>query len=121
MKFVGLLSGGKDSCYNIFKCISYGHELICLGNLYPLEDLNKEEVNSYMYQSAASNLIPAISICLNIPLIRYHIKGNCIIQSLDYNEINKNDEVEDLYELLKLVKVSFSFFVSFILFLCLFF
>ena len=52
MKFVALLSGGKDSCFNIMRCQSHGHELICLANLMPL-DISTEEMNSFMYQTAA--------------------------------------------------------------------
>lgn len=37
MKFVGLISGGKDSIYNIIECIKRGHELVCLCNLCPLQ------------------------------------------------------------------------------------
>ena len=51
MKFVALLSGGKDSCFNIIKCVEYGHELVALANLYP-EDPLQDEINSFMYQSA---------------------------------------------------------------------
>ena len=35
MKVVGLLSGGKDSCYNMLECIRHGHEITCLLNLLP--------------------------------------------------------------------------------------
>ena len=45
MKFVALISGGKDSCYNAIKCVSYGHELVCMGNLCPPDDFVGEEVN----------------------------------------------------------------------------
>jgi len=34
MKFIGLISGGKDSIFNILECIKAGHELVCLGNLH---------------------------------------------------------------------------------------
>ncbi len=34
MKVLALISGGKDSIYNIHKCIEQGHEIIALGNLY---------------------------------------------------------------------------------------
>ena len=53
MKFVALLSGGKDSCFNIMKCVEYGHELVALANLYP-ENPHEDEVNSFMYQSAGN-------------------------------------------------------------------
>jgi diphthine-ammonia ligase len=35
MKFAALISGGKDSIFNILKCIENGHELVVLINLYP--------------------------------------------------------------------------------------
>lgn len=37
MKFVALVSGGKDSLYSIYKCLQYGHELVCIANLHPEE------------------------------------------------------------------------------------
>lgn len=35
MKFVALLSGGKDSVFNLMQCVAHGHELVCVANLYP--------------------------------------------------------------------------------------
>lgn len=35
MKVVALISGGKDSCYNLIKCIQYQHTIIALANLQP--------------------------------------------------------------------------------------
>jgi Predicted ATPases of PP-loop superfamily len=35
MKVVALVSGGKDSCYNMLQCIAAGHEIIALANLCP--------------------------------------------------------------------------------------
>ena len=49
MKFVALISGGKDSCFNAIKCVSYGHELVCMGNLCPPEDFLGEEVPVLQY------------------------------------------------------------------------
>jgi len=34
MKLLALISGGKDSIYNICRCIEEGHEIVALGNLY---------------------------------------------------------------------------------------
>lgn len=34
-KFIGLISGGKDSIFNILECVRHGHELVVLVNLYP--------------------------------------------------------------------------------------
>jgi diphthamide synthase (EF-2-diphthine--ammonia ligase) len=35
MKFVSLISGGKDSVFNTMQAISFGHKLIAVANLYP--------------------------------------------------------------------------------------
>ena len=35
MKVAALLSGGKDSCYNMIECVRHGHQIVCLVNLCP--------------------------------------------------------------------------------------
>lgn len=35
MKYVALLSGGKDSCYNLSHCAKHGHELVAAASLGP--------------------------------------------------------------------------------------
>lgn len=35
MKVVALISGGKDSCYNMLQCVMAGHEIVALANLKP--------------------------------------------------------------------------------------
>lgn len=37
MRVVALISGGKDSCFNMMQCIAAGHEIVALANLYPVE------------------------------------------------------------------------------------
>ena len=49
MKFVGLISGGKDSIFNLVQCVGYGHELVCTANLHPPEDLENKEMDSFMF------------------------------------------------------------------------
>lgn len=41
MKVVGLISGGKDSIYNLYKCVQHGHEIICLANLTPKDSTKR--------------------------------------------------------------------------------
>eukprot|EP01038_Epipyxis_sp_PR26KG_P013110 gene13110-17574_t len=116
MKFLGLLSGGKDSCYNIMKCCDFGHELVCLINLYPKVqqldvndmNLNRDDNHSYMYQTAGHTIIPLMEECFGVPLIRKEILGSCINYGLMYNNTDSNDsqnldmdEVEDLYAIIK--------------------
>lgn len=98
MDFVALLSGGKDSCYNIYQCQKYGHCLVCVANLHP--PVESDELNSFMYQCAGASAIPAIAECLGVPLIRREIHGKAKDMSLEYDQRSCEDEVEDLYELL---------------------
>lgn len=35
MRVVALISGGKDSCYNMVQCVAAGHEIVALANLRP--------------------------------------------------------------------------------------
>lgn len=35
MRVVALISGGKDSCYNMIQCVAAGHEIVALANLRP--------------------------------------------------------------------------------------
>lgn len=39
MKVVGLLSGGKDSCFNLLHCVKNGHEIVALATLAPPEGI----------------------------------------------------------------------------------
>lgn len=103
MKFVGLISGGKDSIFNIIKCVEAGHELVALANLYPVDS---DELNSYMYQSVGHEIIELIGQAMDKPLYRRPISGKPKILDLEYGDnIDTEDEVEDMYELLKEVKV----------------
>lgn len=35
MRVVALISGGKDSCYNMMQCVVAGHSIVALANLQP--------------------------------------------------------------------------------------
>ena len=35
MRVVALVSGGKDSCYNMIQCVREGHTIVALANLHP--------------------------------------------------------------------------------------
>jgi diphthine-ammonia ligase len=104
MKVIGLISGGKDSIYNLIECIKNGHEIICLGHLARPE--NTGEMDSYMYQTVGSEMIDAIAECLGLPLIKRTLNSKPLNLDLKYEE-TKNDEVEDLFELLVEAKEKF--------------
>lgn len=98
MKVIGLISGGKDSIYNLMQCIKNGHEIVCLGHL--ARPVDSGEMDSYMYQTVGSEMADAIAECLGLPLIKYTLSSKPINLALEYNA-TENDEVEDLFPLLQ--------------------
>ena len=68
MKFCALISGGKDSIYAIQQACKYGHTLMCAAHLALPEQT--QELDSFMYQSAASSVVPTLTTkCLGVPAI----------------------------------------------------
>ncbi|XP_048456519.1 diphthine--ammonia ligase isoform X2 [Rhincodon typus] len=102
MKVVALISGGKDSCYNMMQCIAAGHEVVALANLRPAP--HKDELDSYMYQTVGHEAIDLYSEAIGLPLYRHIIQGSSLAIGRDYKKC-EGDEVEDLYHLLKPIKV----------------
>jgi hypothetical protein len=104
MRFVALVSGGKDSVFSLGKALAHGHELVCLANLYP-PDTGPEELDSFMFQSAGATALEALAECLGVPLLRAPLRGGSGHQGLHYAP-TEGDEVEDLYDLIRHVKAS---------------
>ncbi|XP_067134981.1 LOW QUALITY PROTEIN: diphthine--ammonia ligase [Centruroides vittatus] len=100
MKVVALISGGKDSCYNMMQCVADGHEIVALANLKPKV---KDELDSYMYQSVGHHAIDLYAEAIDLPLFRQVIDGTPLNQESEYQP-TEGDEVEDLYKLLKNIK-----------------
>ncbi|XP_025106091.1 diphthine--ammonia ligase-like isoform X2 [Pomacea canaliculata] len=100
MKTVALISGGKDSCFNMMKCVAEGHQIVALANLKPLD---QDELDSYMYQTVGHQAIDLYAEAMGLPLFRQTIKGTALGIGRDYLP-QEADEVEDLYELLQRVK-----------------
>ncbi|XP_067847482.1 diphthine--ammonia ligase [Heptranchias perlo] len=101
MKVVALISGGKDSCYNMMQCVAAGHEVVALANLRPVD--HKDELDSYMYQTVGHEAIDLYSEAIGLPLYRHTIQGSSLAIGRDYTKC-EGDEVEDLYHLLKQIK-----------------
>ena len=113
MKFVALLSGGKDSIYSAMEAVAQGHTLVCGANLAPAPETSDGgatftpvETDSYMYQTAGHDAVAAMSECMGVPLIRGLVHGKPVAQGLNYRE-TAGDEVEDLVNLLVDVKAQF--------------
>lgn len=63
-----------------------------------------DELDSYMYQTVGHNAIDLYAQAMDLPLYRGMIKGSSVSQGKVYIE-SQGDEVEDLYKLLKKIKV----------------
>eukprot|EP00093_Oithona_nana_P001404 01404.XXX_4712_5666_1 [CDS] Oithona nana genome sequencing. len=114
LKVVALVSGGKDSCYSMLQCVAAGHEIVALANLRPHDQSSKHfffsenELDSYMYQTVGHQAIDYYAEAMDKPLFRGSIRGSSLNQSSDYKE-TKEDEVEDLYDLLESIKSKLDF------------
>ncbi|KAF9495435.1 hypothetical protein BDN71DRAFT_1495916 [Pleurotus eryngii] len=109
MKYVALLSGGKDSCYNLLHCHKHGHELVAAASLGP--GPGKDELDSFMYQTVGQDAIEYVAKALDAPLYRKVISGAALEQGMEYGARRTRmlgavhgDETEDLYDLLSTVK-----------------
>ncbi|KAL4076098.1 hypothetical protein J3A83DRAFT_4224936 [Scleroderma citrinum] len=107
MKYVALLSGGKDSCFNLLHCKKNGHKLVAAATLSPQS--GKDEIDSYLYQTVGQDGISFIADALRVPLYRHIIHGHPIEQGAEYGVKSPGgagtvgDETEDLYALLTIV------------------
>lgn len=100
MRVVALISGGKDSCFNMMQCVAAGHQLVALANLRPA---HTDELDSYMYQTVGHQAIELYAEAMDLPVYRRTIQGSSVDTGRDYS-LTPGDEVEDLFELLRLVK-----------------
>jgi uncharacterized protein (TIGR00290 family) len=113
LKFIALISGGKDSIYSILHCLENGHKVVALGNLYPsppnpktcdpfqpntdIQNTNSDhdgaqetkaaeehDLNSFMYQTVGHSVIPLYEQALGIPLYRQPILGTALQTGASY-------------------------------------
>ena len=101
MKVVALVSGGKDSCYNILKCQEHGHDAVALANLHP-EPNGVDDLDSYCFQTVGHNILHLYPQCMGIPMYRRRFRGVSHQRGLRYTA-TAGDEVEELFTLLAFV------------------
>lgn len=100
MKVLALVSGGKDSCFNMMKCVESGHEIVALAHLKPKDS---DEIDSYMYQSVGHEIVDHYAEAMGLPLFEGDIVGKPYNQASEY-EVTEGDEVEDLFKLMTWAK-----------------
>jgi diphthine-ammonia ligase len=124
MRVVGLISGGKDSWYNLMKCVSNGHTVVALAHLKPFNEGKKElsltnshcslslslidEQDSMMYQSVGFEGVSLQAEAAGVPLYTRTTLGKTSQTTLHY-ETQAGDEVEDLTDLLTCIKNELDF------------
>lgn len=91
MRFIGLVSGGKDSCYAMQLTAAAGHQLVALGNLKPPL---AGETDSYMYQTVGQDALSYYSEAMGVPLFQRTITGTPVNQEMEYGGAVGGDEVE---------------------------
>ncbi|KAB7493716.1 Diphthine--ammonia ligase, partial [Armadillidium nasatum] len=89
MKVAALISGGKDSCYNLMQCIAAGHTIEALANLCPRD---VDELDSYMYQSVGHQGLSLYSEALGLPLYQREIEGTSLNTRSIYYTPTDGDE-----------------------------
>lgn len=104
MKFIGLVSGGKDSIYTVCRLIDEGHHLAGLLYVY----CETDTVDSFMFQTVGKEIIEKYETCMGVPLFLHRTKCLTLNRGLEYDPV-EHDEVEDLYQGIKdtLTKVHF--------------
>ncbi|KFD63685.1 hypothetical protein M514_06601 [Trichuris suis] len=95
------MDGGKDSCYNLCQCVDYGHIPACVAQLIPPSGC--DELDSYMFQTVGHEAVPFISCAMSLPILRRTICGHSVVCDMQYSP-NEQDEVEDLFSLMKEAK-----------------
>jgi diphthine-ammonia ligase len=122
MKFVALVSGGKDSWYSILLAHrAAGHELVGCVHLAAPNNNNHHSDESFMYQSAASEAVRCqVQDCCKVPYFEHVRTGTSLHTALVYsheapstnndNEPQRqqhqqaqqpHDEVHDMYQALR--------------------
>ena len=104
---VALISGGKDSCYSMLQCMAAGHKIVALANLKP-KNREQNELDSYMFQTVGHQAIELYSEAMKLPLFCGNINGSSLNVGSNYIP-TKEDEVEDLYQLLHNIKQTIDF------------
>jgi diphthine-ammonia ligase len=103
MKVIALISGGKDSTFNMMECVANGHEIVGLVNLRSKVGINNNpEIDSFMYQTVGSEIIDSYATAMDLPLYRCEIEGKPLNTDMEYEPSNEQDEVEDLYRYINL-------------------
>lgn len=110
---IALVSGGKDSFFNLLHCLHHGHRVVALANLFPASEHAgsrtdvqlieptdllssklppaqdaasvEKDMNSFMYQTVGHDIIPLYAMATGLPLYRQPILGAAVHHERDYD------------------------------------
>ena len=108
MRVLALVSGGKDSCYAMMRCVRHGHQIVAIATLTPPSQKVDEEIDSYMFQSVATAHVEKIAQAMQLPFFKGKIHGAALSQQVEYKP-SPGDEVEDLFALIQEARTSVPF------------
>lgn len=74
----------------------------------PFIPITADELDSFMFQTVGHEGISLYAEALGLPLYRSRTRGCSVAMGMEYHP-SEGDEVEDLYQLLKRVKVGHNF------------
>ena len=58
----------------------HGHEIVALGNLLPVSDLDRD-IDSWMYQTVGHEVLSGYATCMGVPLFRKRIHGTAKVST----------------------------------------
>ncbi|KAL7423571.1 hypothetical protein Q5752_001151 [Cryptotrichosporon argae] len=102
-KVIGLVSGGKDSCFNLCHVVANGHDVVALATLTP--EPGVDELDSHLFQSVGTAVPPLIARSMGVPHFSRVIRGTAVEVGAEYGrrvgmQGVDGDETEDLTALL---------------------
>jgi diphthine-ammonia ligase len=100
MRFIALVSGGKDSIYSVMRCMQLGHDCCCLANLHPPATAQSDECDSFTFQTVGCGAVEHVAKAMQLSLVRAPLHGGCVRSTCEY-EATAGDEVEDLLRLIE--------------------
>ncbi|CAD26487.1 similarity to HYPOTHETICAL PROTEIN Y570_METJA [Encephalitozoon cuniculi GB-M1] len=104
MRYLALVSGGKDSVHAMHCLQRLGHHVVGLLHMR----CENGYQDSYMYQTVGSEVANLLGECLRVPVFICRTRCRSINQSLQYDR-EEGDEVEDLYAAIAHVKEKICF------------
>lgn len=104
MRFLALVSGGKDSVFTVCKLLDEGHQLVGILHIRSTADY----ADSYMFQTVGSEVAELIGLCLGCPSFVCGSECRAVNTEMDYRP-TVGDEVEELFSAVQSISSGIEF------------